>query len=165
MILEEAFVDAQNNIGTFFWNPDFETLREEYEPIQLPALMDMLEKLFMSNTANSGYWVGGRLSCVDFLAWHFLDCVRPFSQKTLDHFAALAVIKRQIESRPAIAAYLESGRCPKTLTVPVAHCSFGGHRKRARMAFPGKRRQFADMGQIHRIPRLFRLTRERLTGQ
>lgn len=125
-IVEETFVDAQNNIGTFFWNPEFEKLRDEYEHVQLPALMTRLEKLFLSNPANSGYWAGTRLSYVDFLAWHFLDYVRPFSQKTLDQFSALAAFKHRIESRPAIVAYLGSERRPRTLTVPVASCPFGG---------------------------------------
>jgi glutathione S-transferase len=123
-IVEETFVDAQNELGGFYWNPKFAELRHEYERDKLPVLLDRIQRLFAQNAGGSGFWVGDRLSFVDFLAWHFLDCVRPFSQRTLDRFEVLAAFKRRIEALPRIAAYLSSSRRPATLTVRVA--PFGG---------------------------------------
>lgn len=123
-IVQETFVEAQLNIGGFFWNPEFEKLRDNYEAVELPALLLRLQKLFRVNSANSGYWVGQRLSYVDFIAWHTLDYVRAFSQKTLDKFDDLARFRKAVSTRPNIAAYLASNRRPATLT--VAMCPFGG---------------------------------------
>ena len=123
-IVQETFVEAQLNIGGFFWNPEFVKLRDNYEAVELPALLARLQKLFDLNTANSGYWVGRRLSFVDFMAWHTLDYVRALSQKTLDEYPKLARFREFISARPRIAAYLASSRRPATLTVAMS--SFGG---------------------------------------
>jgi len=123
-IVQESFVDAQANIGGFFWNPEFEKLRTNYEQHDLPLLLTKLQQLFDKNSGNSGYWVGSRLSYVDFIAWHFLDYVRAFSQPTLNRFERLAEFKLRIEARPNIAAYLISDRRPATLTVAMS--AFGG---------------------------------------
>ncbi len=123
-VIQETFVDAQANLGGFYWNPDFEKLRDEYEQQELPALLRKLERLFLENTADSGFWVGKRLSYVDIIAWHFLDYVRPFSIKTLQRSKALYRFKTLLESRPNIAAYLASSRRPATLTVNLS--PFGG---------------------------------------
>ena len=122
--VEEAFVDAQNNIGAFCWRQDFAQARAAYEGTQLPALMDKLQKLFDLNRSDSGWWVGERLSYVDYLAWHFLEYVRALSPANLDRCARLKAAKLKLESRPGIAAYLKSERRPATLTVSVA--PFGG---------------------------------------
>lgn len=123
-IIQETFVDAQDQLGGFFWLPDFEKLREGFEKNELPDLLQKLQDLFCTNHNDSGYWVGTRLSYVDFIAWHFLDYVRAFSQKTLNEFHKLNEFKQRMESRSNIAAYLTSGRRPQTMTVPMA--PFGG---------------------------------------
>jgi glutathione S-transferase len=123
-LVEETFVDAQTNVGGFYWHPEFATKRNEYEKTTLPDLLGKLQRLFEQNNDGNGYWVGDDLTFVDFCAWHLLDYVRPFSQKTLDRFEKLNAIKQRIEARPRIAAYLRSDRRPKTLTVSVA--PFGG---------------------------------------
>lgn len=123
-IVEEAFVDAQFTVGSFYSNPDFAKKRDEFEAATLPDLMTKLQRLLEQNEDGTGFWVGDRLSLADFVAWHLLDYVRPFSQRTLDRFAKLSGFKRRFEARPRIAAYLRSERRPKTLTVPMA--PFGG---------------------------------------
>lgn len=123
-IVEEAFVDAQNNIGTFCWSPNFAKERPAYEETQLPALVDKLTKLFDLNKSGSGWWVGTRLSYVDFLAWHFLEYVRALSPRNLERAERLKAAKLKLETRPRIAAYLKSERRPLTLTVHMA--PFGG---------------------------------------
>lgn len=123
-IVNETFVDAQNTLAGFYWNPQFAERRDEFERTTLPELLDKVQRLFVQNANGEGYWVGDALTYVDFCAWHFLDYVRPFSQRTLDRFAPLCAFKKRIESRPRIAAYLASGRRPATQTVPLA--PFGG---------------------------------------
>ena len=123
-IVQETFVDAQTAIGGLFWRPDFEAVRDDFEANDLPQLLERLQKLLLNNTASNSYWVGNRISYADFIAWHTLDYVRPFSQKTLNQFPALCEFKALFESRPRIADYLGSERRPKTLTVSL--CPFGG---------------------------------------
>ena len=123
-IVEETFADLQNDLGSFYWSRTFAEQREEYERTKLPALLESVQRLLVQNRGGEAYWVGEALTFVDFCAWHFLDYVRPFSQPTLDRFDKLAAFKRRIESRPRIAAYLASGRRPRTQTVPMA--PFGG---------------------------------------
>jgi glutathione S-transferase len=123
-VVEEAFVDAQNDLGGFFWKPDFAAKRAEYEAQHLPQLLARLQTLLLENRDGAGFWCGEQLSYVDFLAWHFLDYVRPFSLATLQQFAVLYAFKQRIESRPRVAAYLASPRRPRTLTVSIA--PFGG---------------------------------------
>jgi glutathione S-transferase len=122
-VVEETFVDAQSNIGGFFWNPEFATKRSEYESTALPEILDKLQRLLERN-AGRGWWVGDQLTLADFVAWHTLDYVRPFSQPTLERFPKLYAFKQRFEARPRIAAYLRSERRPRTLTVSIA--PFGG---------------------------------------
>lgn len=123
-LVQESFVDAQSSLAELYWSPDFENLRRDYEKTVLPALLAELQDLYCSNSNNSGFWVGTRLSYVDFIAWHFLDFVRPFSLRTLNEFEQLVKFKQRMESRPRISAYLKSDRRPKTLTVSLS--PFGG---------------------------------------
>jgi glutathione S-transferase len=123
-IVEEAFVDAQNTLGGFFWNAKFHELRSEFERTTLVDLMRRLDQLLVQNERGRGHWVGQALTYVDFCAWHFLDYVRPFSQRTLEEFEVLYAFKQRIEALPRIAAYLASERRPRTQTVPMA--PFGG---------------------------------------
>ena len=123
-IIQETFVDAQNTLGAFYWNPDFENLRDELEKNELPELLTKIDNLFQSNSAESGYWVGTRLSFVDIVAWHFLDYVRPFSLKTLNKFEKLSQFKALVEQRPRISDYLKSDRPPAIMTVSLS--PFGG---------------------------------------
>jgi glutathione S-transferase len=120
----DACNDAQVSIMTFFWSPDFAAKRSEYESTQLPFLLERLTRLYEQNREGTADWAGSRLSYADFVAWHFLDCVRPFSQGTLEKFAELAAFKRRFEARPRIATYLASPRRPATIT--VSRASFGG---------------------------------------
>ena len=123
-IVEETFVDLQNDLGGFYWSPGFAEKRGEYESTKLPALLGEAQRLFVQNRGGEGYWVGDALTFVDFCAWHFLDYVRPFAPHALDGFDELAAFKRRIEARPRVAAYLASERRPRTQTVPMA--PFGG---------------------------------------
>jgi glutathione S-transferase len=123
-VAEELFVELQNNLGTFYWSQDFAAKRDAYEQSTLPELLAKAERLLTQHQGGDGWWAGAGLTLADFVAWHFLDYVRPFSQRTLDRFEKLSAFKRRFEARPRIAAYLQSERRPKTLTVRM--CPFGG---------------------------------------
>jgi glutathione S-transferase len=123
-VVNETFVDAQHALGSFYWSPTFSEKRDDFERNALPALLEKLQRLLVQNDRGQGFWVGRGLSYVDFCAWHFLDYVRPFSQRTLEMFEPLHAFKKRIEGRSRIAAYLASERRPATLTVPMA--PFGG---------------------------------------
>jgi len=123
-IVEESFVDAWRDLGFLYWDPQFDQKRAQYEDERLPVVMQQLERLLEQNAKGEGYWVGDALTLADFVMWHYLDYVRPFSQRTIDRFEKLAAFKRRFEERPRIAAYLRSPRRPATLTVALA--SFGG---------------------------------------
>lgn len=123
-MVAESILDAQNNIGTLMWNPEFEKLRKSYETESLPPLLEKLQRHKQRNTAGGLYWVGDSVTYVDFAAWCFLDYVRAFSTATLQKFGPLYSFYTELAKRPRIAAYLSSERRPKTLTVSVA--PFGG---------------------------------------
>src|SRR5437868_3863930 len=123
-MVEETFADAQSVIGGFYWNPEFAKKRDEFEATTLPDVLAKLQRILEQNNNGAGYWVGDNLTLGVFVAWHTLDYVRPFSQRTLNRFEKLSAFKRRFELRPRIAAYLQSERRPKTLTVHKA--PFGG---------------------------------------
>jgi glutathione S-transferase len=123
-IVEESFTDAQASLVGLFWSPDFANKRDEFENTTLPEMLSRLQTLFEQNDNGAGYWVGNQLTLADFMAWYTLDCMRAFSQATLQRFVTLNAFKHRFEARPRIAAYLQSPRRPKTITVSLA--PFGG---------------------------------------
>jgi glutathione S-transferase len=123
-IVEQAFADAQTQIGSFMWSPDFATKRADFEKTTLPDQLAKVERLLVQNANGDGYWVGEDLTYVDFIAWHYLDYVRALTPPVLAQFGKLQAFKQRIEARPRVAAYLASIRRPKTLTVSMA--PFGG---------------------------------------
>lgn len=120
----ESYTDAFFDLNKLYWDPQFAQRRDDFEKATLPDWLDRLQRMFEQNQQGNGFWVGTALSYVDLLMWHYLDYVRPFSQRTLDQFGKLAAFKQRIETRPRIAAYLKSSRRPATLTIAMA--PFGG---------------------------------------
>jgi len=123
-IVEETMIEAQSVVGTFYWSPDFAKKRDEFEATTLQEVLRKMQRVLEQNNNGNSFWVGDELTLGDFVAWHALDYVRPFSQKSIDRFEKLSAFKQRFESRPRIAAYLKSDRRPKTLTVHMA--PFGG---------------------------------------
>lgn len=120
-IIEEFCVDAINSVGTLFWNPQFASVRQEYEQTTVPLLLERMHYLATKNESDSGFLVGNRASFADFLSWHFLDYIRALSPATLEKFPRLVAFRNHIGSLPAIAAYLTSPRRPATFTVSMAY--------------------------------------------
>jgi glutathione S-transferase len=123
-VVAESVNDAQFQIMTWFWSPEFHAQCAAWEKDALPDRLARLQQLLKQNGGGDGFWVGSALTFADLLAWHYLDCVRAFSPPTLARFAKLLAFKQRIETRPRIAQYLASSRRPSTVTVHMA--PFGG---------------------------------------
>jgi len=123
-IVEESFTDAQASLLALFWNPEFAKLRDTYENTTLPDMLGKLQQLLETNNNGAGYWVSNVVTLADFVAWYTLDCVRAFSSSTLERFVTLNAFRQRFQQRPRIAAYLQSERRPKTIT--ISRASFGG---------------------------------------
>ncbi len=115
---------AQETLFGFYWDPDFDEKREQFEQVVLPQLLSSLEGFLYSNSSDSGYWVGEKLTYIDLFAFHIVDSIRPFSPHVLGRFKALKQSSDAIAARPRIKAYLQSDQRPELLTLPLA--SFGG---------------------------------------
>jgi glutathione S-transferase len=118
---------AQESLFNFYWDPGFEEKRSDFEQTELVDLLNGLSRFFYSNSCNSGYWVGEKLTYIDLFAFHVLDSVRPFSPDTLARFESLCEFKQAIAGRPKLKEYLCSERRPSLLTLPLAY--FGSTEK------------------------------------
>lgn len=127
-MVQEAFVDAGGSLSAFFWDPQFAAKRDTYEKETLIPNLDKLQALLNQNKTNEKngqrHWVGSDNTFVDYVAWFYLDTVRPFAPQSLAKYQDLVEFKQQFEARPRIAAYLISSRRPAIYTAPMA--SFGG---------------------------------------
>ena len=123
-VICEAATDAIFSIMMLFWSPEFGKKRDDYERTTLPDLLTKLEKQLVQNDGGDGYWVGANITLADFMMWHALDCIRAFSLPTLQRFRKLDEFRLRFAARPRIAAYLQSARRAKTITVPLAQ--YGG---------------------------------------
>ncbi len=123
----ELLFAAQDTLFGFYWDPDFEANRSQFEHYELIDLLSSLERFLLSNSYDSGYWVGERLTYIDLFAFHILDSIRPFSSEALTRFKPLSKFKQAIEARSNISAYLKSQQRPALLTLPLAY--FGGSKE------------------------------------
>jgi glutathione S-transferase len=112
---------AQETLFNFYWDPSFDDKRDDFERNELMDLLSGLSYFYYSNSCNSGYWVGEKLTYIDLFAFHVLDSVRPFSPEALAQFEPLAKFKQAIASRPKVKEYLNSTQRPALLTLPLAY--------------------------------------------
>ncbi|XP_023577435.1 glutathione S-transferase Mu 1 isoform X3 [Octodon degus] len=83
-ILENQTVDISDQLATLCYSPNFEKLRPEYLE-QLPGKM----KLFSDFLGKQQWFVGDKITYVDFLAYDILDLHRIFDPKCLEAFPNL----------------------------------------------------------------------------
>nr|XP_048299425.1 glutathione S-transferase Mu 4 isoform X5 [Myodes glareolus] len=83
-ILENQAMDVSNELARVCYSPDFEKLKGEYLE-QLPGMM----KLFSQFLGKQTWFVGEKITFVDFLAYDILDLHRIFEPKCLDAFPNL----------------------------------------------------------------------------
>ena len=123
-VICEAAAETIASLSALFWDPQFASKRENYENTTLPDLLAKLERQLVQNNGGDGYWVGNGVTLADFTAWHALDYARALSLPTLQRFRKLDDFRLRFAARPRIAAYLQSPRRAKTITVPMAQ--YGG---------------------------------------
>lgn len=104
-ILENQVMDVANELARVCYSPDFEKLKPEY----LSALPEKL-KLFSQFLGKRPWFVGGKLTYVDFLAYDMLDLHRIFEPKSLDAFPNLTDFVVRFEGLEKISAYMKSSR-------------------------------------------------------
>ncbi|KAM5257055.1 glutathione S-transferase Mu 1 isoform 11-T11 [Ctenodactylus gundi] len=93
-----------------------EKLKPEYLE-QLPGMM----KLFSEFLGKQQWFVGNKITFVDFLAYDILDLHRVFDPKCLDAFPNLKDFISRFEGLKKISAYMNSSRfLPKPLYTKVA---------------------------------------------
>ncbi|XP_004636972.1 glutathione S-transferase Mu 1 isoform X2 [Octodon degus] len=115
-ILENQTVDISDQLATLCYSPNFEKLRPEYLE-QLPGKM----KLFSDFLGKQQWFVGDKITYVDFLAYDILDLHRIFDPKCLEAFPNLKDFIARFEGLKKISAYMKSNRfLPTPLYTKVA---------------------------------------------
>ncbi|XP_005388948.1 PREDICTED: glutathione S-transferase Mu 4 [Chinchilla lanigera] len=115
-ILENQAMDISNQLATVCYSPNFEKLRPEYLE-ELPGKM----KLFSDFLGKRQWFVGNKITYVDFLAYDILDLHRIFDPKCLEAFPNLKDFISRFEGLKKISAYMKSSRfLPTPLYTKVA---------------------------------------------
>ncbi|KFO22829.1 glutathione S-transferase Mu 1 [Fukomys damarensis] len=115
-ILENQAMDISNQLATICYSSDFEKLRPEYLE-QLPGKM----KLFSEFLGKQQWFVGDKITFVDFLAYDILDLHCVFDPKCLEAFPNLKDFIARFEGLKKISAYMKSSRfLPTPLYTKVA---------------------------------------------
>jgi glutathione S-transferase len=121
-ILQEAILDAREELIKLFADKEFEMKRDRFKNEFLPNRMERLNTFFEKNRSVE-FSVGSKTTYVDYLLWVYLDYVRAFSLPTLQGFDSLYQFKMNLEKRKGVAEYLKSDRRPPVYTLP--HFKFG----------------------------------------
>ncbi|XP_053101333.1 glutathione S-transferase Mu 1-like isoform X2 [Hemicordylus capensis] len=108
-MLENQVMDFRISLGMVCYNPDFEKLKPGYLE-QLPAKL----KHFSQFLGERKWFVGDKITFVDFLVYDVLDQNRMFEPKCLDQFKNLQDFLARFEALEKISAYMNSSRFIKT---------------------------------------------------
>ncbi|XP_060629233.1 glutathione S-transferase Mu 1-like [Anolis sagrei] len=108
-ILENQLMDFRLRHGGICYSPDFESLKPEFLE-ELPGKL----KQFSQFLGNRKWFVGNKITYVDFLAYDVLDVHRTFEPKCLDQFQNLKDFMDRFEALEKISAYMKSDRFLRT---------------------------------------------------
>ncbi|XP_025917248.1 glutathione S-transferase 2-like [Apteryx rowi] len=108
-LLENQLMEMRLGFARLCYNPDFELLKPAYLE-QLPAKLQELSRFLGARP----WFVGDKLTYVDFLAYDVLEQQRMFAPTCLEGPGNLRAFMRRFEALEKVAAYLRSGRCLKT---------------------------------------------------
>ncbi|XP_012657142.1 glutathione S-transferase Mu 1 isoform X3 [Otolemur garnettii] len=115
-ILENQAMDTSNQLATVCYSPDFEKLKPDY----LEGLPEKM-KHFSQFLGKQPWFVGDKITFVDFLAYDVLDLHCVFEPKCLDAFPNLKDFMDRFEGLKKISAYMKSSRYrPKPLYTKMA---------------------------------------------
>ena len=74
-----------------------------------------LERFLASNPARAPFWAGTSLTFADLIAFDYLENTEALLPGALSATPQLSEFRDQMTKRPAIKAYLESGRRPDAI--------------------------------------------------
>nr|1HNA_A Chain A, GLUTATHIONE S-TRANSFERASE [Homo sapiens]1HNB_A Chain A, GLUTATHIONE S-TRANSFERASE [Homo sapiens]1HNB_B Chain B, GLUTATHIONE S-TRANSFERASE [Homo sapiens]1HNC_A Chain A, GLUTATHIONE S-TRANSFERASE [Homo sapiens]1HNC_B Chain B, GLUTATHIONE S-TRANSFERASE [Homo sapiens]1HNC_C Chain C, GLUTATHIONE S-TRANSFERASE [Homo sapiens]1HNC_D Chain D, GLUTATHIONE S-TRANSFERASE [Homo sapiens] len=104
-ILENQFMDSRMQLAKLCYDPDFEKLKPEY----LQALPEML-KLYSQFLGKQPWFLGDKITFVDFIAYDVLERNQVFEPSCLDAFPNLKDFISRFEGLEKISAYMKSSR-------------------------------------------------------
>uniref|UniRef100_A0A2K6B8J6 Glutathione S-transferase n=1 Tax=Macaca nemestrina TaxID=9545 RepID=A0A2K6B8J6_MACNE len=107
-ILENQAMDVSNQLARVCYSPDFEKLKPEY----LEGLPTMMQH-FSQFLGKRPWFVGDKITFVDFLAYDVLDLHRIFEPKCLDAFPNLKDFISHFEVMPP-SSFLFDAPCSVT---------------------------------------------------
>ncbi|CAB4069505.1 GST [Lepeophtheirus salmonis] len=104
-LLAEQAMDFRNGFARLCYNPNFESLKDEY----LKSIQDKLKE-FSNFIGKSSWFTGESITFADFIIYELLDQHRLLSSKLLDPFQNLRDFLDRFEKLPKIAKYMKSER-------------------------------------------------------
>ncbi|XP_043818762.1 glutathione S-transferase Mu 3-like [Dromiciops gliroides] len=104
-LLENQVMDIRMQLVRVSFSPDFEKLKPGYLE-QLPGQL----KLFSQFLGKGTWFVGDKITFVDFLVYDVLDQNQLFEPKCLDKFPNLKDFIARFEALEKIAAYMHSDK-------------------------------------------------------
>ncbi|XP_074237391.1 glutathione S-transferase Mu 2 isoform X3 [Saimiri boliviensis] len=104
-ILENQLMDNRMQLARLCYDPDFERLKPEY----LEGLPEML-KLYSQFLGKRPWFLGDKITFVDFIAYDVLERNQVFEPTCLDAFPNLKDFISRFEGLEKISAYMKSSR-------------------------------------------------------
>ncbi|XP_012662202.1 glutathione S-transferase Mu 1-like [Otolemur garnettii] len=104
-ILENQTMDTRMQLARVCYSPDFEKLKPDLLK-EIPEKM----KLYSEFLGTRPWFVGDKITFVDFLAYDVLDMHRIFEPKCLDAFPNLKDFMARFEGLKKISAYMKRGQ-------------------------------------------------------
>lgn len=104
-ILENQLMDNRMQLSRLCYHPDFERLKPEY----LEGLPEML-KLYSQFLGKQPWFLGNKITFVDFIAYDVLERNQVFEPTCLDAFPNLKDFISRFEGLEKISAYMKSSR-------------------------------------------------------
>lgn len=104
-MLENQTMDTRMQLALICYSPDFEKLKPGY----LEGLPEKM-KQYSQCLGKSPWFVGDKLTYVDFLAYDVLDFNRQFEPTCLDAFPNLKDFMARFEGLKQISTYMKSSR-------------------------------------------------------
>lgn len=114
-IAVEAIRDADHHLGALVWTPGFEENRRLIIENELPVRLAPLEQFLASNPAKTPFWAGASFTFADVVAFDYLENTEALFPGALSATERLSEFRIQMTRRPAIKAYLASGRRPDAI--------------------------------------------------
>jgi len=114
-IAVEAIGDVDHHLGGLVWTPGFEDNRRSIAEDDFPARLAPVERFFGSSPKESPFFAGASLSFADFIAFDCLENIEALFPGSLATTAWLSDFRDRMSERPAIKAYLASGRRPEAI--------------------------------------------------